>query len=31
MNLTKFYINGEFTDPCSNETLGIINPVLKKK
>ena len=26
MNLTKFYINGEFTDPSSNETLGIINP-----
>ena len=31
MNLTKFYINGEFTDPSSNETLGIINPATEEK
>ena len=31
MNLTKFYINGEFTDPCSNETLGIINPATEEE
>ncbi len=26
VNLTKFYINGEFINPLSNETLEIINP-----
>ena len=26
MNLTKFYINGEFINPLSNETLEVINP-----
>ena len=31
MNLTKFYINGEFTDPSSNETLGIINPATEEE
>ncbi len=31
MNLTKFYINGEFTDPSSSETLGIINPATEEK
>ena len=31
MNLTKFYINGEFTDPLSNETLGIINPATEEE
>ena len=31
MNLTKFYINGEFTDPLSNETLEIINPATEKE
>ena len=31
MNLTKFYINGEFTDPTSNETLGIINPATEEE
>ena len=31
MNLTKFYINGEFTDPASSETLGIINPATEEK
>jgi len=31
VNLTKFYINGEFTDPTSNETLGIINPATEEK
>lgn len=31
MKLTKFYINGEFTDPLSNETLGIINPATEEE
>jgi len=31
VNLTKFYINGEFTDPSSNETLGIINPATEEE
>ena len=31
MKLTKFYINGEFTDPSSNETLGIINPATEEE
>ena len=31
MSLTKFYINGEFTDPSSNETLGIINPATEEE
>ncbi|MEE2622539.1 MAG: aldehyde dehydrogenase family protein [Pseudomonadota bacterium] len=31
MNLTKFYINGEFTDPSSSETLGIINPATEEE
>ena len=31
MNLTKFYINGEFTDPSSNEILGIINPATEEE
>ena len=31
MNLTKFYINGDFTDPSSNETLGIINPATEEE
>ena len=31
MNLTKFYINGEFIDPSSNETLGIINPATEEE
>ena len=31
MNLTKFYINGGFTDPSSNETLGIINPATEEE
>ena len=31
MNLTKFYINGEFIDPSSSETLGIINPATEEK
>ena len=31
MNLTKFYINGEFTDPSSDETLGIINPATEEE
>ena len=31
MNLTKFYINGEFTDPSSYETLGIINPATEEE
>ena len=31
MNLIKFYINGEFTDPSSNETLGIINPATEEE
>ena len=31
MNLTKFYINGEFTDPLSNETFGIINPATEEE
>ena len=31
MNLTKFYINGEFTDPSSKETLGIINPATEEE
>ena len=31
MNLTKFYINGEFTDPSSNETLEIINPATEEE
>tara|TARA_B100000925_G_scaffold252967_1_gene205251 strand:- start:601 stop:2019 length:1419 start_codon:yes stop_codon:yes gene_type:complete len=31
VNLTKFYINGEFTDPSSSETLGIINPATEEK
>ena len=31
MNLAKFYINGEFTDPSSNETLGIINPATEEE
>ena len=31
MNLTKFYINGEFTDPLSNKTLGIINPATEEE
>ena len=31
MNLTKFYINGEFTNPFSNETLGIINPATEEE
>ena len=31
MNLTKFYINGEFVDPSSKETLEIINPATEEK
>ena len=31
MELTKFYINGEFTDPLSNETLEIINPATEEE
>ena len=31
MNLTKFYINGEFVDPLSKETLEIINPATEEK
>ena len=31
MYLSKFYINGEFTDPLSNETLGIINPATEEE
>ena len=31
MNLTKFYINGEFTESSSNETLGIINPATEEE
>ena len=31
MNLKKFYINGKFTDPTSNETLGIINPATEEE
>ena len=31
MKLTKFYINGEFTDPSSSETLGIINPATEEE
>ncbi len=31
MNLTKFYINGEFTDPSSDETIGIINPATEEE
>ena len=31
MNLTKFFINGEFSDPWSNETLGIINPATEEE
>ena len=31
MNLTKFYINGEFTDPSSNETIRIINPATEEE
>ena len=31
MNITQFYINGEFTDPSSNETLGIINPATEEE
>ena len=31
MNLTKFYINGEFVDPSSKETLEIINPATEEE
>tara|TARA_B100000676_G_scaffold279152_1_gene302184 strand:- start:818 stop:2236 length:1419 start_codon:yes stop_codon:yes gene_type:complete len=31
VNLTKFYINGEFVDPSSKETLEIINPATEEK
>ena len=31
MNLSKFYIIGEFTDPSSNESLGIINPATEEE
>ena len=31
MNLIKFYINGEFVDPSSKETLEIINPATEEK
>ena len=31
MNLTKFYINGEFVDPSSKETLEIINPATEEQ
>ena len=31
MNLTKFYINGEFVDPSSKETLKIINPATEEE
>ena len=31
MKLTKFYINGEFTDPLSKKTLDIINPATEAK
>ena len=31
MELTKFYINGKFTDPLSNETLEIINPATEEE
>ena len=31
MNLTKFYINGEFVEPSSKETLEIINPATEEK
>ena len=31
MKLTKFYINGELTDPLTNETLGIINPATEEE
>tara|TARA_B100000214_G_scaffold2362_1_gene1818 strand:+ start:1858 stop:3276 length:1419 start_codon:yes stop_codon:yes gene_type:complete len=31
VNLTKFYINGEFVDPSSKETLEIINPATEEE
>ena len=31
MNLTKFYINGEFVDPSSKETFKIINPATEEE
>ena len=31
MNLTKFYINGEFVEPSSKETLEIINPATEEE
>ena len=31
MNLSKFYINGEFVDPSSKETLEIINPATEEE
>ena len=31
VNLTKFYINGEFVDPVSSKTLEIINPATEEK
>ena len=31
MNLSKFYINGEFVDPSSKETFKIINPATEEE